>query len=462
MAEVNNSISLFELNKKIQGVIQDSFAQGYWVIAEISEMKINSSGHCYLELIEKSKHSEEIIARSRATIWSYTFRMLKPYFETTTSQLFTAGIKVLVFAQVNFHELYGLSLDIKDIDPTYTIGDLEMQKQQTINRLLQEGVFEMNKQLDLPVCPQKIAVISSITAAGFEDFMDQLQGNPYGYVFYCKLFPSLMQGENAAESIIKALDRIYNHHQFFDAVVIIRGGGSQTDLNCFNNYWLAYHITQFPLPVLTGIGHEKDDTIVDLVANERLKTPTAVAEFLIGKLVDFESTITGYIHDFSELVRDKLSDESVNLSEKSISGVALIQSLLSNRMHDLQLKQQQLRHSIESIYAGSNYKLQSNFNRLKSASINMGRLHDYKLKQSAIVIKSSVGKFIERKFNALDGLNERNLLLNPENILKRGFSITRLKGKFVKSVEGASVNSEIETILKDGKLLSVVTKSEKI
>ncbi|HRX13343.1 MAG TPA: exodeoxyribonuclease VII large subunit, partial [Draconibacterium sp.] len=225
---MEQKLTLFELNEQVKESLAKAFPSTVWVIAEISELKENRNGHCYLELIEKQ--GTEIIARSRATIWSYTYRMLKPYFETTTGQFFTQGIKILVQVSVEYHASFGLSLNIRDIDPVYTVGDMAMQRREIINRLQLQGVFEMNKELQLPFVPQKIAVISSATAAGFQDFMNQLENNDFGFKFYTKLFQATMQGSDAVPTIINALERIYEYEDFFDAVVIIRGGGATADL----------------------------------------------------------------------------------------------------------------------------------------------------------------------------------------------------------------------------------------
>ena len=279
MAQVRHSepISLYELNRQIKSVIKNATEPAYWVFAEISELKINVSGHCYIELVEKDEKTENLKARSRATIWSSTFRMVSSYFESSAGINLSPGIKIMVRVTVDFHELYGLSLNIIDIEPSYTVGELARKKQEIINRLIQEGVFDMNRELEFPRLPKRIAVISSETAAGYGDFTDQLLNNEYDFQFHLKLFPAYMQGEDAENSIIHALEDIHRYENFFDVVVIIRGGGSQADLSCFNNYRLALHVVQFPLPILTGIGHEQDETIVDLVAHSQLKTPTAVA-----------------------------------------------------------------------------------------------------------------------------------------------------------------------------------------
>ncbi|PLX12682.1 MAG: exodeoxyribonuclease VII large subunit, partial [Marinilabiliales bacterium] len=288
---MNQPFTLLGLNKSIQEKINASFSENVWVIGEISELKVNQNGHCYLELIEKDFVTDHIIAKSRATIWSYTYRMLRPYFESVTGHELIPGIKLLVQVKVEFHELYGLSLNITDIDPNYTLGDLAQKRKETIKRLENDGVFNLNKELNFPMVPQKIAVISSETAAGYQDFKDQLENNSYGFKFYTKLYQSKMQGTLAEDSIINSLEMIFENENLFDVVVIIRGGGSQADLSCFDSYLLAANIAQFPLPILTGIGHDKDESIADLVAFHKLKTPTAVAEYIIEKTAKFEEGI---------------------------------------------------------------------------------------------------------------------------------------------------------------------------
>jgi exodeoxyribonuclease VII large subunit len=318
-------MSLYELNQEVRKILKDNLSEYYWVIGEISEIKMNNTGHCYLELVEKDEPTDNLRARARAIIWATTFRILKPYFETTTGMTLAKGIKVLVKVIVEFHELYGYSLIVTDIEPSYTIGELARTKQETINRLIEEGVIDMNKSLPFPVLPRKIAVISSETAAGYGDFYDQLLNNQYKYKFYVKLFPALMQGEEAEKSIIEALDNIYRYEDFFDVIVLIRGGGSQADLSCFNNYWLAYNITQFPSPVLTGIGHEQDESVVDIVAHTHLKTPTAVAEYLISlfqdaenHIIELQNTITDRCLENIVREKDKINVLRINTFNSSV------------------------------------------------------------------------------------------------------------------------------------------------
>ncbi|HOI50092.1 MAG TPA: exodeoxyribonuclease VII large subunit, partial [Prolixibacteraceae bacterium] len=311
---MNGQLTLLELNNLIRDALQDAFPETIWVVAEISELKINRTGHCYLELIEKDSVSDDIVARARATIWSYTFRMLKPYFETATGQPFSDGIKVLVLVSVEYHPAYGLSFNIKDIDPTYTVGDLVRRRREIIEKLQEAGVFDMNRELPLPLVPQRIAIISSATAAGYQDFVNQLEHNSYGFIFHHRLFEAFMQGAEAAPSILRALDRIYAEEENFDAVAIIRGGGAQADLSCFDNFELAYTVAQFPLPVVTGIGHEKDDTIIDLVAHTRQKTPTAVAEFFISGAARFYEKLTELQKAVAERTREILESHAETLT----------------------------------------------------------------------------------------------------------------------------------------------------
>ena len=276
------ALSLYELNGLVKRSIRNCLPETYWVQAELSDVRSNYSGHCYLEFIQKDANGNNLIAKARGAIWSNVYKLLKPYFEQETGQAFTSGIKVLVQVSVEFHELYGYSLTVLDIDPTYTVGDMERKRREILRQLEEEGVIDLNKELEFSMFPQRIAVISSATAAGYGDFCNQLANNPRGYDFHVELFPAIMQGERVEESIITALDTIYSRMDEFDVVVIIRGGGATSDLSGFDTYGLAANCAQFPLPIITGIGHERDDTVIDLVAHTRVKTPTAAAAFLIA------------------------------------------------------------------------------------------------------------------------------------------------------------------------------------
>ena len=261
-----DSLSLLELNSLVRRSLEQCLPDEYWIQAELSDVRSNTTGHCYLEFVQKDPRSNNLVAKARGMIWNNIYRLLKPYFEESTGQLFTSGIKVLVKVTVQFHELYGYSLTVLDIDPAYTLGDMARRRREILLQLEEEGVLTLNKELEMPVLPQRVAVISSATAAGYGDFCHQLQHNPGGFYFYTELFPALMQGNQVEESVLVALDRINARINEFDVVVIIRGGGATSDLSGFDTYLLAAACAQFPLPIITGIGHERDDTVLDSVA----------------------------------------------------------------------------------------------------------------------------------------------------------------------------------------------------
>ncbi len=281
--ETKRPVGLLALQEQIKEALEDTFFETVWLQAEISELKQHPSGHCYLTLVEKDASSNTLLAKASAVIWASTWRMVKPYFAAQTGRVLAVGMSVLVQVQVSYSTVYGLSLVVFDIDPSFTVGELELARQRTIARLEAEGMFEMNAQLPLPALPRRLAVVSSATAAGYRDFMHHLEDNEYGFHFYTRLFPALMQGAEAPASIIAALDAIAAEADAFDAVLILRGGGGAMDLVCFDDYDLAVNVAQFPLPVLTAIGHDHDYHIIDRVAHTYVKTPTALADWLVER-----------------------------------------------------------------------------------------------------------------------------------------------------------------------------------
>jgi exodeoxyribonuclease VII large subunit len=454
------STSLSELTGRIKNVIRENFSQPAWIVVEIAELKVNATGHCYMEFIEKDALSGKIIARARAIIWSYTFRMLKPYFETTTKHSLSAGLRVLVHVSVEFHELFGFSLVVQDIDPTYTIGEMARERAETIARLEREGVLNINRELELTSVPQRIAIISSATAAGYEDFIHQLETNDYGYSFAMKLFPALMQGEGAASSMLAALDEINKHIHLFDAVAIIRGGGATSELSIFDDYWLACHVAQFPLPVLTGIGHEKDESVVDMVAHTRCKTPTAVAAFLIEKLADFESSLdelgaslTLGVTEILGNEKDKLvqlahslpllTGKSVRLFEKHLTNLQN-STLLTTRKS---LSKQEIRLSVQA-------------GRLKSdMSLYMASLR-HRIDNFQHNLNYSSQTILKYQRALLEKADDAAKYLSPANVLNKGYSITRINGIHIKNSSQLKPEDELETIFAQGKAISKVSKTE--
>jgi len=281
-------IGLKELQRRIKGTVTDSFHELLWVRGEISEIKSNVTGHCYMTLTEKDNDSNMLQAKASAIIWASTYRLLKPFFESETGASLSVGMEILVKVQVQYSELYGLSLIICDIDPSFTVGEMELQRKKDIEKLEAEGMFDLNSSLPLPRIPRKFALISSPTAAGYRDFVRQLECNDYGYRFHITLFEALMQGNDAPGSIISALDNIAESLDEFDAVLVLRGGGGAMDLACFDNYELAVNVAQFPIPVMTGVGHDHDYHIIDMVAHTHVKTPTALADFIVSLCADEE------------------------------------------------------------------------------------------------------------------------------------------------------------------------------
>ena len=407
-----NSLSLSELNEVLKMSIKSAFLDVVWVRAEISELHENRNGHCYLELIEKSPENDAIVAKQKATIWKNTYNMLKPYFEESTGMALAVGMKVLLAVEPTFHSVYGLSLEVCDIDPAFTVGDMAMRRAEIIRRLTDEGVVDMNKELEMPIVPQRIAVISSATAAGFGDFCDQLQDNRFGYHFYVKLFAAIMQGERTEQSVITALDQINDHIEMFDAVAIIRGGGATSDLAPFDNYNIALHCAQFPLPIISGIGHQRDDSIVDLVAHTRVKTPTAAAEFLIDCVRQYDERIENAANEVSELVSEIMTENEQNL-QRCVSRLSSAQ-------------QQILRQ--ENALSGIVFRLD------KSA-------------KNAISSAKNTLSLIEKSLELSD----------PKTLLNRGYTLTTKNGKIVKSATELKTGETIETHFADGTTKSKIT-----
>jgi exodeoxyribonuclease VII large subunit len=480
---MNERFSLSELNGEVKKVLTANFTAPVWVIGEISEINVHSNGHCYLTLIEKGESEDRIIAQARATIWSYTFRMLRPYFETTTGQQLTDGIKVLLQVSVEFHELYGFSLNVRNIDPTYTLGDQARKRLEIIRRLTVEGVLTMNKELELPLVPQKIAVISSPSAAGYGDFMEQLTNNPKRFHLYTQLFPAVMQGNQAEQSIMDALDRIYPYEDFFDLVVIIRGGGSQVDLSCFDNYNVAYHVTQFPLPILTGIGHEKDDSIVDLVAHTRLKTPTAVAEFILDGMNAFEERINLLEQDAMELVESRFENEKERLGQLTREMSMLVRNMLGNRknvlmqlswkfrqetMLSLQKRENNLERKLQKVGFLVHHYLYMRHQKIAGAQYLLDvaiprsmTVRKQRLDENLEKIRQLYQRQLEKEKHRIAIAAQKGELSDPDNILKKGYSITTYRGKLVKDLSVLKNEETVATKLYIGSILSRITEINK-
>lgn len=437
MGEERRELSLLELNNLVRGAVSEAFPGTCWVRAEMSDVRTNaSSGHCYLEFIEKNPITGQLVARARGSIWAKTFRMLKPYFEMETGQMFASGLKVLVKVSVEFHELYGYSLTVLDIDPAYTLGDMLRKRMEIIRQLKEEGVFTLNKELPFPVLPKRIAVITSPTAAGYEDFLNQLANNKAGYPFYPKLFPALMQGERTEESVIAALDRIYHHIDCFDVVVIIRGGGSTSDLNSFDSYLLAANCAQFPLPVITGIGHERDDTILDMVAHTRMKTPTAVAEFLIGRM---------------DAAAEELEDLQQEVSE-------LVSTILLKQKNFLQLLGARLPVIVTNRIERNRSFLQMAGNKLPASASAMLLRRRSTLESLQMQLQNRATSRLAEGTRFIQLTEQFIKMASPDYVLKRGYSLSLKDGKIIKHATDLNPGDELVTRFADGDVKSIVKK----
>ena len=427
------ALSLFELNSLVRETLELTFSNEYWVRAEISELRVNR--HCYMELVQKDSHKNGIIAKARAQVWANRWAFIKPMFEDMTHQSLAAGMQVLVKAEITFHELYGYSLNITDIDPTYTLGDIAKRRQEILHQLTQEGISTMNQELPLPRMLQRIAIISSASAAGYGDFCNQLKNNPARLAFHTQLFQATMQGDDVTPSIIDALDCIAAPQDQWDAVVIIGGGAATSDLSGFDTLELAENVAQFPLPIITGIGHERDDTVIDLIAHTRMKTPTAAAEFLIQ-------------HQSKELELLESIAASIFLSA-------------SNLLQAEKIRIQVLTAKIPTLFSAIQARETIKIDRLSAAMGYKALQHIEGEKSRISIIKKQLALYTDNLLNHQKKRIEQaeNKLENasPERILKLGFSITRVNGQAIKSFDDVREGDNIETTLATGTINSTVT-----
>lgn len=406
------SMSLYELGRLIRLTLRESLPDTYWVQAELSEVREAYNGHCYIELVQKAERGNTLLAKARGNIWANVYKMLKPYFESATGQAFTAGIKVLLQVSVEYHEQYGLSLTVHDIDPTYTLGDMARRRKEILQQLEEEGVLTLNKELIMPLLPQRVAVISAAGAAGYGDFCDQLMGNPYGFAFYPKLFPAVMQGDKTEETVIAVLDCIAAEQDMWDVVVIIRGGGATSDLSGFDTYNLAANCAQFPLPIITGIGHERDDTVLDMVAHTRVKTPTAAAEHLIACLVEAATILDGLVGDLTTGITQCIHHEEKRVEQIAQRLPSLFAVIHTNGLHRIEHLEMRMHTALQKAIMEQQHRLQLMEKVIEGAS--------------------------------------------PMQILQRGYSITRCEGRVVRDASVLPEGSVLTTTLAEGEVRSVV------
>ncbi len=426
-------LTLYELNTLVKETIEISFPNEYWVEAELSEVR-EVRGHCYMQLIQKDIHSNVPIAQASAKCWKSQWMEIRPHFEQSTGQRLRPGLKVLIQVHPQFHENFGFSWIVTDIDPTYTMGDMARKRQEIIKQLKEEGVFELNKELPLPLFTQRIAVISSQQAAGFGDFMNQLLHNEYGFAFDVKLFPAVMQGEQTESSVINALNQINDALDHFDCVVLIRGGGAVADLSGFDTLTLAENVANFPLPIITGIGHERDESILDMISNTRVKTPTAAAAFLIDRLRLVEERIIEAQNRIANTVKQRMNVENMRLGRLT-GHIPMLFSLVQTR--------QQAR-------------LDRIFTKLRNSMAQALSLQHHHIHLFENRLLPALDRLLLKESHRLQLLKQRTDAANPEHLLKRGYSITLLNGKSIRDPKQLKAGDEIETRVEKGILHSII------
>jgi exodeoxyribonuclease VII large subunit len=395
----------------VKDAIEMQLPDEYWVEAELAECR-ERGGHCYLELIEKEADSNTPVAKASAKCWRQTWQMVLPYFERATGQALHAGMKVLLKVYAQFHEAYGFSWIVSDIDPTFTLGDMARKRQEIIRKLKEAGIFDLQRELCIPLFAQRIAVISAEGAAGYGDFCRQLEDNEYGFRFEVTLFPAIMQGEQVETSVVAALNTIYPHVRDFDVVVIIRGGGATSDLSGFDTLALAENVSQFPIPIITGIGHDRDESILDMVANTRVKTPTAAAALLINNLRQVPERINNAQQRITLAIHQRIANQKSRLTNLQTLIPALVERKLSNAKHRVELLE----------------------NRLPAATERIMTNQKHKLSQIELMLQS----------------------YDPQLLLKRGYSITLLNGRAVRDPKELKAGDKIETRVEKGTIQSVV------
>lgn len=428
---MSTHMTLLELNSLVSEVLENAMPRQYWVEAELSDVN-ERRGHLFAELVEKDESSNTPVARASAKCWASTWYSLKRTFERITGEQLRTGMKVLLKVYVQFHPAYGFSWIITDIDPTFTLGDLAKRRMEIIAQLKAEGIFDMQKQLSLPLFCQHIAVISSATAAGYGDFCNHLHNNPYGFFFQTTLFHAVMQGEQIESSVIDALNRIFEADEEYDCVVIIRGGGATSDMSGFDTLNLAENVANFPIPIITGIGHERDECILDMISYHRVKTPTAAADFLLSHLENTSRTIDNLADRLARSAARYLETERVRMKGISSKIPILFSMVKASQTNRIEILSKRIENALRQKTEQENHRLQ-----MLQQTIEMGA------KQA-----------IEKERHRLSLLAQKALSLDPEIILKRGYSITLSGGKVVTDASKVMKGEILETRLANGTVLS--------
>jgi exodeoxyribonuclease VII large subunit len=463
VAEIVNDKKIFSLSEVAQSIkltLSKRYTTAFWVKAEMIKLNhYKHSGHCYPDLAEKA--SDKIVAQMRAVLWKSDYQRTNALFLKLLNEPLKDGIKILFLANITFDPVHGLSLRILDIDPAFTLGDLEKEKQETIRAMKSAGLFDKNKLLSLPMLPQRIAVISVETGKGYADFIRVIENNGFGYRFFHLLFPSLLQGEKAVDGIETQLEHIRTVIHHFDVVAIVRGGGSDVGLSCYNNYLMAHAIAQFPIPVLTGIGHSTNETVAEMVAFENAITPTKLAEFLIQKFHDFATPV----ENARKIIVGFSTNAIFNNRHQLTSEVKLFRSathnIINRNRQELISSTTSLNHNAASLFKNEQSILKEIQAKTLLLPAELVKESYRTMNEIAESLKTHQKAFLKNESFKFASLEKNFEILHPKNVLKRGYSITTSKGKTLHSINDADSGDTIETLFPDGKIISIVHKKEK-
>lgn len=474
--------SLLEVAKSVEKTLNDRYSTSFWVKAEMNKLNFyRHSGHCYPELVEKK--NGKVIAQIRSYLWKEDYRRIDGNFQRVLKEPLKDGIKILFLAKITFDPVYGLSLWIQDIDPSYTLGDLEKEKQETIDRLREEGLYDKNKQLQLPLLPQRIAIISVETSKGYADFLNVIDNNPWDYKFFYMLFPAILQGDKAVNDITAQLNRIKKVIDHFDVVAIIRGGGGDVGLSCYNNFKLAKAISSFPIPVITGIGHSTNETVCEMISFANAITPTKLAEYLIQHFHDFSMPVREAARKVVDRSRRMILDDKTQFQTEIKLFRSLTQKLLSANQNEMKgLSRSLLYHTSfrfkeergylksvrQDIFRNATVVTISEKRAIKELSVAIHKESNFQLNQSKTGtvhykerLKQQTSILFKQAETALNGIDKNVTNMSPVNVLRRGYSITLLNGKAVKDAADVKPGDKITTTVFSGNITSIVDSTDK-
>jgi exodeoxyribonuclease VII large subunit len=460
IADDKRIFTLLEVTSSIQRTLSERYKSSFWVKAEMNKLNYYPhSGHCYPDLVEKL--DGKVIAQLKSTLWKDDFNRINHNFLKVVKSPLKDGIKMLFCAKITFDPMHGLALRIIDIDPVFSLGELEREKQESISLLKQEGIFERNRSLSFPLLPKRIAIISVQTSKGFADFLKMIDGNTWGYKFCHVLFPSLLQGDRAVESILFQLEKIRKEAAHFDLVAIIRGGGGDVGLSCFNDYRLSKQIALFPLPVLTGIGHATNETVVEMVSYRNSITPTELADFLLQKFHNFSVPLQKAEEVLLSGARRLLAEERQNLQHTVRYFRSVTDNVLLRSEHEVR---QQARDLFKQSIVGLQRRKQVNgmlANKLRALSLSFCTGAKQEIGQQVFMMRKCISTFVREQKSGVMNLAKTVSNMHPENVLKRGYSITRIKGKTVTHVDQVHLSDTIEITVANGVLVSSVNEIKK-